>query len=921
MASILKSIFPVSSSKKDDQDDFDVEYSIAVEYSGPAVSYDIPQVVPVDFHRIPTATVVAPASISKSRNLSLPVIQPIAKRSKGVLATKEASVPKANLGALEGGGEDLACEPVGDDNRKASLDSLYGEECGCKGSDGIESSGTLGFSDIQDDSNEISGSSDAEDSCDDDCKVDVGCTSHLKPRGLDSEESMMGSPDPSVGVLSIQEVEECIDDSQCQENTPGVTFNEIHSSYSTSESDDDDPGPFPEKPEVISDSKKCFRCHKRSMLMKMEVCLVCRAKYCNICVLRAMGAMPEGRKCITCIGFRISEKKRDSLGKCSGMLKSLFIEAEIKRIMKVEQSCKANQLPFNLVSVNGKLLNHRELVMLQTCLHPPKKLKPGRYWYDKVSGFWGKEGRKPCQIISPQLTVGDTIKRDASNGNTDVLINNREITKPELYMLKVIGIHCERSIHFWLSADGAYQQEGMNNVMGKLWEMTGINLICGALQLPTPPKTSKSRSQGTDSQADKGGPSSEDQRTLNKLLLVGCDQSGTSTIFKQAKIQYAVPFREDERQSFKCMIQSNLYNYISILLEGRDQFEEEYRIEMRRKRMDEPGPSVIPDDVEDNIYSISPRFKKFADWLLQIRMAGNLEAIFPASTREYALMVEELWKDKAFLATYQRRNELQMLPRVANYFLDRAVEISRADYEPSPMDILYAEGSTSANGVASMEFSFSKVSQDSYMEPADQNNASIRCQLIRVHASSLGENCKLLEMFEDINIVLYTVSLTDYHEYLEDSNGDLTNKMLESKRLFESIVNHPSFAHKHFVLLLNKFDLLEELIERFPLTECEWFQSFNPVISRHPNSSASNNNPSLAHRAFHYIASQFKALYKSITGRKLYASLVTGLEGETVDESLKYASEILRWDEEKSKLLKEWSTESMEGEASTSVCV
>lgn len=80
---------------------------------------------------------------------------------------------------------------------------------------------------------------------------------------------------------------------------------------------------------------------------------------------------------------------------------------------------------------------------------------------------------------------------------------------------------------------------------------------------------------------------------------------------------------------------------------------------------------MIPDDVEDNIYSISPRFKKFADWLLQIRMAGNLEAIFPASTREYALMVEELWKDKAFLATYQRRNELQMLPRVANYFLDR----------------------------------------------------------------------------------------------------------------------------------------------------------------------------------------------------------------------------------------------------------
>lgn len=38
------------------------------------------------------------------------------------------------------------------------------------------------------------------------------------------------------------------------------------------------------------------------------------------------------------------------------------------------------------------------------------------------------------------------------------------------------------------------------------------------------------------------------------------------------------------------------------------------------------------------------------------------------------------------------------------------------------MDILYAEGITSSNGVASMEFSFPMSSDEGYMESLDQND-------------------------------------------------------------------------------------------------------------------------------------------------------------------------------------------------------
>ncbi|XP_074347989.1 extra-large guanine nucleotide-binding protein 1-like [Apium graveolens] len=901
MASFFRRFLPTnpSDSSFGADDEYSMEYSFAMQYNGPPVNYDIPRVVPVDVGRIPTAAEVSTSSLS---NLSLPVVQPVAKKRKDHMIKKLSDERLSGLQAAANSPISVMDSGGFDEAREVRLSSVQGasfrvvnviDDSGESGySDGCEfitrrvlnrneSSGTSGFSDSLDNSHELSRNSDVE------------CVSDGEGEGLASDLDEAGLRS-SVVCSEITEEEESVHEAKSSHHrTQIVTFRDPElSDIVHRENDQVESVVVQEKQRSTSNVKKglCHLCLKGNRFTQKEACLVCGAKYCYKCVIRAMGSMPEGRKCVTCIGYRIDETKRATLGKCSRLLKRLHVNARSKEIMRHEISCKANQFPPELIYVNGRSLTEAELVELLCCPNPPKNLEPRKYWYDKVSGLWGKEGKKPCQIISAQLSVGDPIMPNASNGSTDILVNNRAITKSERWMLELAGINCEGKPHFWMSADGSFQEEGQNNVMKQKLFKRRIKLLSVILSLPIPSETAHSGTEEDDRVTSKVATSNLEQKKPYKFLMVGSEKSGTSTIFKQARILYNSPFSEDERQEIKSVIQSKLYYYIGILLEDRERFEEESLNKMRIEHADQLGPSGIENTdpiCEENIYSINKRLRAFSDWLLQVMMSGNLDAIFPASAREYAPLVEELWKDKAIQATYKRKNEMQVLPQGVSYFLNRAIEISRVDYEPSDIDILYAEGITSSNGIASMEFSFPQSVQDSYMDTTDHSDPLKRYQLIRVHSSSLGKNCKWLQMFEEVDLVIYCVSLTDYCQFSYNANGDATNNMLKSKNLFETIVNHPISSDKDFLLILTKFDLFEESIEQVPLTLCEWLRDFNPVLSSNPNSnSGSNSNPSLAQRAFHYIASKFKAEFYSLTGNRLYVSRVNGLEAECVDEAL-----------------------------------
>ena len=59
----------------------------------------------------------------------------------------------------------------------------------------------------------------------------------------------------------------------------------------------------------------------------------------------------------------------------------------------------------------------------------------GKYWYDNISGAWGLEGGPTQGFTYAGLPLGGPLRADASNGNTGIFINGRE-----LHLQDVLGL-------------------------------------------------------------------------------------------------------------------------------------------------------------------------------------------------------------------------------------------------------------------------------------------------------------------------------------------------------------------------------------------------------------------------------------------------------------------------------------------------
>jgi hypothetical protein len=123
----------------------------------------------------------------------------------------------------------------------------------------------------------------------------------------------------------------------------------------------------------------------------------------------------------------------------------------------------------------GVFVNQRELTQQQLAAIKQmygQATPPGRYWYDARSGLYGVWGREAAGYIRPGHDFGP-LPANASNGNTGVIINGREINMTEAAFFQRI---------FGAVYQGRWWLDGQTGNVGMEGNPTPIANIVAALQ-------------------------------------------------------------------------------------------------------------------------------------------------------------------------------------------------------------------------------------------------------------------------------------------------------------------------------------------------------------------------------------------------------------------------------------------------------
>ncbi|BES95917.1 protein alpha subunit [Nesidiocoris tenuis] len=255
-----------------------------------------------------------------------------------------------------------------------------------------------------------------------------------------------------------------------------------------------------------------------------------------------------------------------------------------------------------------------------------------------------------------------------------------------------------------------------------------------------------------------------------KLLLLGAGESGKSTFLKQMRIIHGIKFEPELIREYKQVIYQNIVKGMKVLVDARN-------------KLDIPWEHPVNNDNGEYI------LKYDNSLVLDTRLFTH-----------YAPTLGDLWKDSGIKRAFERRREFQLSDSV-QYFLDNIDRISRVDYIPTNRDILHARKAT--KGISEFTIPIHNI-PFRFVDVGGQRS----------------QRQKWFQCFDSVTSILFLVSSSEFDQVLVEDRK--TNRLEESRNIFDTIVNNLIFRGVSIILFLNKTDLLAEKLKSGE-TSIRWF--------------------------------------------------------------------------------------------------
>lgn len=256
----------------------------------------------------------------------------------------------------------------------------------------------------------------------------------------------------------------------------------------------------------------------------------------------------------------------------------------------------------------------------------------------------------------------------------------------------------------------------------------------------------------------------EEQRravAVMKLLLLGAGESGKSTIFKQMKILHGAGFSGEEKVRYRAQIHVNVVKFMKHLCEA--------------------------------VESLGLEGLTSGEGLAAIQSVRFMDDDANLSEGAGAGAMRALWdEDPAIQEAWRRRSEFFLIETHSYFFEPGKLEaVCAVGYDPSEADILRVRARTS--GIIEKRFKI-QGKEFSIIDVGGQKS----------------ERRKWMSCFSGVHGVIFVAALSEYDQALfEDEN---LNRMVDSIKLFKSIISDSAFENTAMILFLNKKDLFERKV-------------------------------------------------------------------------------------------------------------